>query len=418
MAVDTPATVVVLGAGPIGLEAALYARFLGYDVIVLERGEVGTHLLQWGSVRLFTPFRMNASPLALAALDAHGASDTLPARDDLLTGREYVERWLRPLAESDLLDGCIKTGCEVLAVGKTGPLKGELVGDEERGDYDFRILYRDAAGEEKSLLADVVIDATGTYGQPNFLGEGGIPALGERALSDRISYRLPDVLGADRARFLGRRTLLVGHGYSAATAAVALAELHAADASTQVRWLTLSPADRPVPSFPDDSIPARAELARRANDLAAKLPAGWERHAESAVTALRSTPTGIEVEIDGPTPTKFEVDEILALVGYRPDWSFVRELQIQTCYATEGPLKLASALAARPTGDCLTPPASSVDLLVCPEPNYYVLGAKSYGRNGAFLLQTGFHQIRDLFALVGDRPDLDLYRTVGGSLPK
>ena len=40
MAIDTPARIAVLGAGPIGLEAALYARFLGYDVDVYERGKV------------------------------------------------------------------------------------------------------------------------------------------------------------------------------------------------------------------------------------------------------------------------------------------------------------------------------------------------------------------------------------------
>ncbi|MEC9117285.1 MAG: FAD-dependent oxidoreductase, partial [Planctomycetota bacterium] len=34
MAIDTPATIAILGAGPIGLEAALYARFLGYEVTV------------------------------------------------------------------------------------------------------------------------------------------------------------------------------------------------------------------------------------------------------------------------------------------------------------------------------------------------------------------------------------------------
>ena len=44
MMVDTPATIAVLGAGPIGLEAALYGRFLGYAVNVYERGRVGDNL--------------------------------------------------------------------------------------------------------------------------------------------------------------------------------------------------------------------------------------------------------------------------------------------------------------------------------------------------------------------------------------
>ncbi len=46
MAVDTPATIAVIGAGPIGLEAALYARFLGYDVRIYERDAVARSLRQ------------------------------------------------------------------------------------------------------------------------------------------------------------------------------------------------------------------------------------------------------------------------------------------------------------------------------------------------------------------------------------
>ena len=70
MFVEPPATIAVLGAGPIGLEAALYARFLGYDVLLFERGNVAENVRQWGHVRMFSPFHMNATPLGLQALGA------------------------------------------------------------------------------------------------------------------------------------------------------------------------------------------------------------------------------------------------------------------------------------------------------------------------------------------------------------
>jgi hypothetical protein len=50
--------------------------------------------------------------------------------------------------------------------------------------------------------------------------------------------------------------------------------------------------------------------------------------------------------------------------------------------------------------------------LLNPEPNYYVLGAKSYGRNSKFLIQRGLEQIRDLFGIIGGRAELDLYKTI------
>ena len=70
MAIDTPARIAILGAGPIGLEAALYAHYLGYDVDVYERGRVADSVRAWGHVRMFSPLAMNCSLLGLAALKA------------------------------------------------------------------------------------------------------------------------------------------------------------------------------------------------------------------------------------------------------------------------------------------------------------------------------------------------------------
>ena len=93
MAVDTPARIAIFGAGPIGLEAALYARFLGYDVDVFDRGQVAENVLNWGHVRMFTPFGYNSSTLGLAALAAQDAEYKPPHAHELLTGREWWGRY-------------------------------------------------------------------------------------------------------------------------------------------------------------------------------------------------------------------------------------------------------------------------------------------------------------------------------------
>ena len=104
MAVDTPAKIAILGAGPIGLEAALYARVLGYDVVIYEAGSrVAEAVCEWGHVRMFTPFGLNRTPLGLTALRAQDESYVPPGDDELLTGREWVKRYLGPLAQTDLL---------------------------------------------------------------------------------------------------------------------------------------------------------------------------------------------------------------------------------------------------------------------------------------------------------------------------
>jgi len=43
----------VVGAGPIGLAAALGGSQRGWDVTVLEQGEVGDSLRRWGSAKFF-----------------------------------------------------------------------------------------------------------------------------------------------------------------------------------------------------------------------------------------------------------------------------------------------------------------------------------------------------------------------------
>src|SRR6185503_6844419 len=119
MAVDTPAKIAILGAGPIALEAALYARVLGYDVVIYEAGsQVAEAVHQWGHVRMFTPFGMNRSPLGLQALHAQDESYAPPGDDELLTGREWAQRYLAPLAQTDLLADHLLLSTSVMRVGK------------------------------------------------------------------------------------------------------------------------------------------------------------------------------------------------------------------------------------------------------------------------------------------------------------
>jgi hypothetical protein len=118
---------------------------------------------------------------------------------------------------------------------------------------------------------------------------------------------------------------------------------------------------------------------------------------------------GFRVELSGRQAGAYAFDEILANVGFRPDRDRCRELQIHECYTWEGPLKLAAALAGNESADCLDQQACGPQTLLNPEPNFYFLGAKTYGRQSNFLLSVGLDQIREVFTIIGDRPTLDLY---------
>ena len=105
------------------------------------------------------------------------------------------------------------------------------------------------------------------------------------------------------------------------------------------------------------------------------------------------------------------MERIIANVGYGPNTDLYRELQVQECYASLGPKNLSDALLKHTGGDWLTVPSQGPATLRNPEPNFFLLGAKSYGRNSHFLMRTGFEQVRDVFTLIMNKPGLDLYKS-------
>src|SRR5277367_5329991 len=108
--------IAILGAGPIGLEAALYARKLQFPVTVYERGRIGEHLQRWGHVRMFSPFGLNVSPLGRETILAENAKHAFPADGDCITGRQHFTAYLEPLAKSGVLRDCLKGDTQVLQV--------------------------------------------------------------------------------------------------------------------------------------------------------------------------------------------------------------------------------------------------------------------------------------------------------------
>jgi hypothetical protein len=409
---DAP-RIAVLGGGPIGLEAALYARSLNLPVTVYERGRIGEHLRRWGHVRLFSPFGMNVTSLGRTALLADKPRHDFPADTDTITGRDHVACYLEPLAQSAALRDCLRPGVQVVQVGRRGLLKSDGPGDAKRGQQPFRLLLRDAKGRETFEEADVVLDCTGTFGQHRWLGEGGIPAAGEIKAEPQITYDLPDGLGDRKADYAGRSILVVGSGYSAATTVCNLATLAEQNPSTWVVWLTRGAKSQPLKRLANDPLKERDRLAARANTLATRGEGNVEFHPQSPVEAIEwlGPDKGFQVTVrTGGKPKTWEVERVIGNVGYTPDASLYREMQVHECYASLGPMALAASLLKHAGGDCLSIPAQGPNVLRNPEPNFYILGAKSYGRNSNFLLRAGFEQVRDVFALVMGKADLDLYR--------
>ncbi|MEU4778789.1 FAD-dependent oxidoreductase [Micromonospora sp. NPDC023633] len=387
--------VVVIGAGPVGLAAAAHLHERGIACTVLEAGDTpGAAVRQWGHVRVFSPWRYDIDPAARRLLDDAGW--VAPDPEALPTGAELVSDYLQPLAELPALKPHLRYGARVEAISRLGLDRLRTAGREHTP-----FLIRLADGAE--LLARAVIDASGTWSTPNVLGASGLPARGEADAAAFLEHALPDVLGADRARFAGRHTLVVGAGHSAANTLLSLAELAAAEPGTTVTWAIRSAS--PVRTYGGgdaDALPARGALGSR---LREHVDAGRIRLLTGfSVHALTPTDGRVAVVVrhadGGEEP--ITVDRIVAATGFRPDHSIAAELRLDLD-PVMGATRALAPLIDPNEHSCGTVPPHGVDELSHPEAGYYAVGMKSYGRAPTFLMATGYEQVRSVVAaLAGD----------------
>jgi thioredoxin reductase len=386
----------VIGAGPVGLAAAAHLASRNLPFVVLEAGaSVGASVRRWGHVRLFSPWRYNLDRAALALLTPAGW--VAPDGEVYPTGADLVTAYLEPLAALPQIAPHLRLATTVQAVTRQGFDKMKTVGRESA---PFVVQVATADGAETTILARAVIDASGTYTAPNPLGSSGVPAPGERALAERIVYGIPDVLGADRARYAGRRVLVLGSGHSAFNALLDLATLAQEAPGTTILWAIRRPTtDSLYGGGSRDQLPERASIGGR---IAALVDSGAVRLVPNfQVQGLRATADGVVVEgADGALPP---VDTIIGATGFRPDLGFLRELRLGLDSTVESPTALAPLIDPN-LHSCGTVPPHGVVELTHPEADFYMVGMKSYGRAPTFLMLTGYEQVRSVVAaLAGDR---------------
>jgi hypothetical protein len=408
---NDPATlpVAVIGAGPVGLAAAAHLLARGETAIIFEAGStVGASMLQWGHVRLFSPWQYTVDAAAGSLLEASGWRS--PDPETYPTGRDIVEQYLTPLAALPQIRPHLRLHTRVVSVSRKGFDKMKTIGREHA---PFLVTVRSADGREERILAKAVIDASGTYRSPNPLGASGVPAVGETALADRIYYGIPAVLGSHRERYAGRRVLVVGSGHSAFNAILDLVTLANEAPGTTVLWaVRRASVGHLFGGGENDLLPARGELGLRVRRLVEggrlQLVTGF------STTALRASGNGIMVV--GEDQVLPPVDEIIATTGFRPDLSFLSEVRLGLDPGVEAPVALAPLIDPN-FHSCGTVRPHGVEELSHPEPGFYMVGMKSYGRAPTFLLATGHEQVRSIAAaLTGDlegaaRVELELPET-------
>jgi len=392
-----PKTVAILGGGPVGLAAAAHVLERGMTPVVLEAGpEAGHAVRQWAHVRMFSPWEYNIDKAAERLLAATGWNS--PQADRYPTGGELVERYLEPLATRTPLKDHIRTSSQVVSVARAGFDKVKTKGREAA---PFEIRYRNGAGP-KTMTADAVIDATGTWFSPNPAGANGLPALGERELRQRIVYGMPDVAGTARARYLGKTVAVLGAGHSAIGTLIDIARLQDEQPATQAIWLLRG--DQPEKAFgggANDKLAARGALGSAFAALVAsgriKVETGFRLAEMSEIDGRLRLSAG-----SACCGRHVAADELVVATGFRPELDMLRELRLSLDPALECPPELAPLIDPN-LHSCGTVRPHGARELGQPESGFYFAGMKSYGRAPTFLMLTGYEQVRSIAAeLAGD----------------
>lgn len=376
--------VVVIGAGPMGIAAAIGAADRGHDVTVLERSEVGASLRTWGPTRFFSPLHMNLSPRMRELL-----GDELPDADALLTGPEYADRVLAPLTQREPLRGRVRTGMNVVAIGRRGLTRTDYAGHPLRAERPFRIVCE----SDEAFDAEVVLDAGGGLTLPRPIGAGGLPALGESRLARRPMRTLGE-LAARAAELRGRTTLVVGDGHSAANALGFLETIANEEPSTRVIWAVRAANRRPCAEVMNDPLPERAAVVARANALAEAPPPFLRVERKAMIESVAQNNGHAVVALSGNRIV--ETDHVAAFTGYRPDGGYLSELALEISPVTEGGARLYRAISC--ITDCLSVPSVKAEDLQSGEPGFYFVGSRAYGRSNTFLLRTGLAQLETILS--------------------
>lgn len=413
-------TLAIVGAGAVGIEAALYGAHLGYAVSVYEQAvSLAEVCAPRAARRCYAPWRLMVSPLGRRAAQESDPAWSLAQPDAVPTVAAYYEQYLARLAAAPALAGRIHFGRRVQAIARKGLRKGDLLGTPARAEHPFRLFLAGADGGEQDATADIVIDASGVYGTPNPIGQGWPLARTERALADQV----PHVMQIDAAwldqHAVGKTVLLVGESLEGLDVACRLVDLVGAAPGTRLIWSILREDALPYADGARDPLPARqAAIEQLRRDLVSR--EGARCVGGSSIAAVERHPDGgWRVSLaQAHGTTTVHADVVIANTGYRPDAALYRDLQIHQCYASDAPMALAAAmLGAAPNAFELTT-SLGADTLKNPEPGFFILGRKSYGRSEGFIPAIGLGQIVEAFATIEQKPDLDRYQALDPDAPR
>ncbi|MEC1177162.1 NAD(P)-binding domain-containing protein [Metasolibacillus meyeri] len=389
--------IVIIGAGPIGLATAAHLVEQKQAFILLEAGnEVAYNIRTWGHVTLFSPWRYNINKAAKALLEETDWQE--PDLDILPTGHELIDFYLKPLAELAHIKPSIRLNAKVVGSSKQF---NDKMKSKNRDNQAFQV-YVEQGNALHMIEARAVIDATGTWGNPNPANAAGVWLKTEKALASHIEYGIPDIK-MNVEKYANKKIAVIGGGHSAINTLLSLAELQKENPSTQLVWIMRKKSvEEAYGGEEKDALEARGTLGIRIHELV-------DTGKVEVITPFyvsqvkRGESINIIGTVNGEQKVLTGFDELTVNAGSRPDFTMNSELRLSIDTVTESVQALAPLIDPN-EHSCGTVRAHGEEILRQPEKDFYIVGAKSYGRAPTFLMATGYEQVRSITAyLAGDK---------------
>ena len=404
--------IAIIGGGPVGLAAAAHLAKHGESFILLEAGEnIGSNILTWGHVRLFSSWQYNIDKAALDLLEQHDWES--PNIKALPTGKEIVEQYLQPLANLPEIKPFIHLNTKVLSIGRKDTDKMKTANREK---MPFMI-YTEKNGALQVYEASAVLDASGTWGNPNPANSNGIWLKEEQSLKKHIFYGIPDILGKEQKRYVNKRVAVVGSGHSAINALMELAKLKESNPKTNIVWIMRKQrTEEAYGGEEKDALEARGTLGSRIHQLVDE--GSVEVITPYKIQHVVRTKDGMDI-VGHQEEQEIKINDVHEMIvntGNRPNLSIISEIRTSIDSATESVATLAPLIDPN-LHSCGTVRPHGEKELRQPEKDFYIVGSKSYGRAPTFLMATGYEQVRSIVAyLTGDyesaeKVELDLPET-------
>ncbi|UQB42200.1 sensor domain-containing diguanylate cyclase [Thiomicrospira microaerophila] len=395
---------IIIGAGPIGIEAAIYAKKLGVEPLVLESSStLASTLSALGDLTLYPEAQLIMTPLGLEWVEEASSIS-------YLTAKTYRDFYLKPLVERSGLN--LELNCRVEAISKPGVPRDEL-DIALRKAAAFKLLVSTEQGSQ-TLFAEHVIDASGVYQAPLPLGDSRVVVEGEAEFCLSIQYQLAD-FAAYFDQYDGQTILLFGDGYLAQSSLARFISLKEHwSASTRLICIK-ERADSPFfkTSLTSFGSPSFADIERTlSQDPSLSDKVSFMDH--TRVMAIQYNPAQPSLPWSlslcrGDQALTLKADQVISNYGFQVDPSLWQDLHIEQSYTNGGPLAYTQSLLSRLDLDTEVTTAMPAFALRTPEPNFYVLGAKTYGSKRGFISRIGLGQIVALFQLIAQDKHLNLY---------